>query len=171
MISQWIKFLDSVIPAISHVNVSMFVYCDTLGVIELTAFLAFLTKTYQQPVTIVNLDTVIEVIGKNQVSLKGESKSRRRRELFRWPMIWAKWIIKRDRWHWLDNRLFRGHGRFVKGWKKLKPPVQPNTAWAYLITIKFIKQIILKNDCLVDINTELFSIAYFMRMLKEGRLL
>jgi hypothetical protein len=83
MISQWIKFLDSVIPTICHVNVSMFVYCDTLGVIELTAFLAFLTKTYQQPVTIVNLDTVIEVIGKNQVSLRGESKSRRRRELFR----------------------------------------------------------------------------------------
>jgi len=65
----------------------MFVYCDTFGVIELTSFLAFFTKTYQQPVIIVNLDTVVEVIGKNQVSLKGESKSRRRRELFGRPMI------------------------------------------------------------------------------------
>ena len=83
MISQWIKFLDSVIPTICHVNVSKFIYCDTFGVIELAASLTLLTKTYQQPVIILNMDAVIEVIGKNQVSLRGKSKSRRRRELFR----------------------------------------------------------------------------------------
>ena len=65
MISQWIKFLDSVIPTICDINVSMFVYCDTLGVMELPVSLTFFTITSSLFIAVVNLNTVIEIIGKN----------------------------------------------------------------------------------------------------------
>jgi hypothetical protein len=47
--------------------------------------------------------------------------------------------------------------------KKFKEPVQPNTAWGHLITIKFIKQIILNNYYLVDRNIELLPMIFLWR--------
>ena len=60
----------------------------------------------------------------------------------------------------LEENVWTG---LYEGLKKLKQPVQPNTAWVHLITIKFIKQIILKKYFLVDRNKELLSIVFLWR--------
>jgi len=54
-----------------------------------------------------------------------------------------------------------GYRQVREGLENIQNHEFTNKVWAYLITIKFIKQIILKNDCLTDISIELFSKTLF----------